>query len=42
MGNDGIQFIESLPGFEGYAIDKSRQATMTTGFSAYTEKTSKT
>lgn len=36
MGPDGIQFIESLPGFEGYAIDKNRQATMTSGFPAYT------
>lgn len=38
MGSDGIRFIESLDGFEGYAIDKDGQATMTSGFSAYTEK----
>ncbi len=38
MGNNGIQFIESLPGFEGYAIDKNGQATMTTGFSLFTKK----
>lgn len=42
MGNQGIQFIESLDGFEGYAIDKSGQATITSGFSAYTEKPSST
>lgn len=41
MGNSGIQFIESLSGFEGYAIDKNAQATMTGGFPAYTEKSSK-
>lgn len=35
MGADGIQFIESLPGFEGYAIDKNGRATMTSGFAAY-------
>ena len=36
MGPDGIQFIESLPGFEGYSIDTKGRATMTSGFSAYT------
>jgi thiamine biosynthesis lipoprotein len=35
MGRAGIDFIESLPGFEGYMIDKDRQATYTTGFSRY-------
>jgi len=37
MGNEGIRFIESLPGFEGYAIDKHGTATMTGGFSSYTD-----
>jgi len=36
MGKEGIQFIEQLPGFEGYAIDKDGIATMTSGFAAYT------
>jgi len=36
MGRKGIQFIEQLPGFEGYAIDKDGIATMTSGFAAYT------
>jgi thiamine biosynthesis lipoprotein len=36
MGADGIQFIESLPGYEGYMIDKDKIATMTTGFGKYT------
>ncbi len=36
MGNEGIRFIESLPGFEGYSIDKNGQATMTGVFAAYT------
>jgi len=35
MGRDGIQFIESLPGFEGYMIDADGIATMTTGFEKY-------
>lgn len=35
MGKKGIQFIESLPGFEGYMVDKDGQATLTTGFSSY-------
>jgi len=38
MGKNGISFIEGLPGFEGYTIDKHGIATMTTGFSKYTEK----
>lgn len=37
MGNEGIQFIESLKGFEGYAINKNGIATMTTGFNNYTK-----
>lgn len=36
MGKDGINFIEQLPGFEGYAIDAHGIATMTSGFAAYT------
>lgn len=37
MGRDGIDFIERLPGFEGYAIDSNGTATMTSGFAAYTK-----
>ena len=36
MGTDGIKFIESLQGYEGYIIDKNKIATMTTGFEKYT------
>jgi len=32
MGTDGIAFIESMPGLEGYAIDREGVATMTSGF----------
>jgi thiamine biosynthesis lipoprotein len=32
MGSDGIGFIESVPGLEGYSINRSGVATMTTGF----------
>ncbi len=32
MGLEGIHFIEELPGFEGYLIDKTGMATMTSGF----------
>ena len=35
MGKNGILFIESLPGLEGYAIDKEGIATETSGFSSY-------
>lgn len=35
MGGEGIYFIESLKGFEGYSIDKKGRATMTTGFEGY-------
>ncbi len=38
MGKDGISFVESLPGFEGYAIDKNGIATMTSGFGTYTSE----
>jgi len=36
MGARGIHFIESLPGLEGYMMDKDGIATMTTGFEKYT------
>jgi FAD:protein FMN transferase len=35
MGRDGIQFIDSLDGFEGYMIDRAGQATLTGGFGSY-------
>ena len=35
MGRDGIQFIDSLEGFEGYMIDRAGQATLTTGLGRY-------
>jgi thiamine biosynthesis lipoprotein len=35
MGSDAIYFIESLNGFEGYAIDRTGRATMTTDFGRY-------
>lgn len=38
MGRKGIYFIENLPGFEGYMIDKNSQAVETTGFAAYTKE----
>ncbi len=37
MGNDGINFIEQLDGFEGYVVDSKGVATMTTGFNNYTQ-----
>ncbi len=37
MGKSGISFIESVPGLEGYMIDKNRIATFTSGFSTYTK-----
>ncbi len=37
MGREGINFIERLSAFEGYAIDAAGVATMTTGFEAYTK-----
>ena len=33
MGRDGIAFIETMPGLEGYAIDRDGVATMSSGFS---------
>ncbi|MFA6004943.1 MAG: FAD:protein FMN transferase [Patescibacteria group bacterium] len=35
MGYKGIAFIEKLPGFEGYLIDKNGMAIFTKGFSSY-------
>jgi thiamine biosynthesis lipoprotein len=35
MGKNGIMFIENLPEFEGYMIDKKGIATMTNGFEQY-------
>ena len=35
MGREGIVFIESMPGLEGYAIDKNGRATLTSGFGAF-------
>ena len=35
MGRSGIAFIEQLPGFEGYAVDVSGIATMTSNFNAF-------
>lgn len=37
MEKQGIQFIEKLPGFEGYMIDKNGLATFTSGFAKYTQ-----
>lgn len=37
MGREGINFIEQLPGFEGYQIDKDGIATMTSHFDLYTK-----
>jgi len=35
MGTKGISFVESTPLLEGYAIDRSGVATMTSGFETY-------
>jgi len=35
MGKKGIQFIETLAGFEGYMIDAHARATFTSGFERY-------
>ncbi len=37
MGKGGIVFINNLLDFEGYAIDSTGTATMTSGFEAYTK-----
>ena len=38
MGSDGINFIEKLPGFEGYSIDARGIGTETSGFKKFTKK----
>ncbi len=38
MGRNGIMFIENLPNFEGYMIDKNGIATITNGFNQYVKK----
>ncbi|HTE48937.1 MAG TPA: FAD:protein FMN transferase [Candidatus Paceibacterota bacterium] len=35
MGRKGINFIEKLPGFEGYAVDSAGIATFTSNFEQY-------
>jgi len=40
MGRDGISFIASLPGFEGYQIDQTGRATFTHGFERATRDVS--
>lgn len=35
MGKEGVNFIEKLPGFEAYMIDKNGIATMTSNFNKY-------
>jgi FAD:protein FMN transferase len=35
MGEDGVYFIETLPGFEAYQVNARGLATQTTGFGAY-------
>lgn len=35
MGREGIAFIENLDGFEGYMVDKTGIATITSGFPKY-------
>jgi thiamine biosynthesis lipoprotein len=37
MGKEGIGFIETLEGFEGYMIDSQKQATFTSGFERYVD-----
>jgi thiamine biosynthesis lipoprotein len=36
MGKEGITFIETVPGLEGYMIDTHGMATLTSGFTQYT------
>ena len=38
MGKQGIAFIESLAGFEGYMVDKNKTVTMTSGWRKYEAK----
>jgi FAD:protein FMN transferase len=35
MGKEGINFIEQLPGLEGYMVDSKKVATFTNGFKRY-------
>jgi thiamine biosynthesis lipoprotein len=35
MGEDGIGFIEAMPGLEGYVVDRGGRATFTSGLDAY-------
>jgi thiamine biosynthesis lipoprotein len=35
MGKDGINFIERMPGLEGYVVDSEKVATFTSGFREY-------
>ena len=35
MGEDGINFIEQMPGLEGYMVDSGKNATFTSGFKGY-------
>ena len=37
MGERGIAFVEGLPGFEGYMVDRSGRATMTKHFENYVQ-----
>ncbi|MEK1886882.1 MAG: FAD:protein FMN transferase [Phyllobacterium sp.] len=37
MGRAGIHFLERTPGLEGYVVDTSGHATLTSGFGAYCE-----
>ncbi len=37
MGKRGLQFIETLDGYEGYAITHDKQTVMTSGFHHYTK-----
>lgn len=37
MGKEGIQFIESLDGYEGYMVDKDKIATQTSNWHQYEE-----
>lgn len=38
MGELGINFIETLAGFEAYVVDENKIATMTSGFEKYVEQ----
>ena len=38
MGNEGINFIEHLNGFEGYSVSSDGIGTETSGFNKFTKK----